>query len=157
LDARNEPVWQKVAMEDPRIKKVILHREDELAVYVSMMRAETTGRYMTISYPNDLQLRAVPVPFQTFVNNYRDTFQRKYKSPMAKQDTFHITYEQIVAENHFDSDVSPLLWDFLGVDNTVLLKKLRETTKQAATREDLSQAIENYPELECCFRHTHSQ
>jgi hypothetical protein len=26
LDARNEPVWQKIVMEDPRIKKVILHR-----------------------------------------------------------------------------------------------------------------------------------
>jgi hypothetical protein len=74
---------------------------------------------------------------------------------MAKQDTFHITCEQIVAEDHFESpDILPLLRDFLGVDNTVPLKKLRETTKQAATQEDLSQVIENYTELEYCFRHT---
>lgn len=155
LDAHNEPVWQKVIMEDPRIKKVIMHREDELAVYVSMMRAEKTGRYMTIPYPGDLKLRIDPVRFQIFVNNYRDAFQRKYKSPMEKQDRFRVTYEQVVTEDHhFESEILPLLGDCLGVDNTVPLKKLRETIKQATTHEDLSQVIENYRELEYCFRHT---
>ena len=36
MDARNERILQENVLEDFRIKKVILHREDELAVYISM-------------------------------------------------------------------------------------------------------------------------
>jgi len=153
-DVRNEPIWQRAIMDDFRVKKIVLHREDELAVYVSMMRAEKTGRYMTLAYPQNLKLKIDPVRFQTFVNNYRDTFRRKYKSPMEKRDTFRLTYEQMVDEENFENEILPLLWNFLGVDSAVPLRKLRETTKQADPDEDLSQTIENYTELEFCFRHT---
>jgi LPS sulfotransferase NodH len=153
-DVRNEPIWQRAIMDDFRVKKIVLQREDELAVFVSMMRAEKTGRYMTMAYPQNLKLKIDPERFQIFVNNYRDTFRRKYKSPMEKRDTFRVTYEQIVEEENFESEILPLLWDFLGVDNTIPLRKLRETTKQADPDEDLSEVIDNYEELEFCFRHT---
>jgi hypothetical protein len=48
-DVRNEDIWQEVILEDFRVKKIILHREDELAVYVSMLRADQTGRHVTPS------------------------------------------------------------------------------------------------------------
>lgn len=119
-----------------------------------MKRAETTGLYLTHSYPKDLKLRIDVAEFQTFVNNYRDTFRRKYRSPIEKRDTFHIAYEQLLDEDHFESFILPKLWDVLGVDTTVELKKLQETTKQADPDEDLSAVIENYDELEFCFRHS---
>ena len=129
-------------------------REDELAVYVSMRRAETTGNYMTRSYPKDLQIRIDPAAFQVFVNNYWDTYRRRYKSAFEKRDTFWISYEQLIQEESFKVDILPLLWRFLGVDDSQPLKKLRETIKQAAPEEDLSKVISNYEELEFCFRHT---
>jgi hypothetical protein len=65
-DVRNEHIWQKAIMNDFRIKKVVLYREDELAVFVSMMRAEKTGRYMTLKYPEQLKIKVDPVRFQAF-------------------------------------------------------------------------------------------
>mmetsp|Transcript_3482 Transcript_3482/g.5875 ORF Transcript_3482/g.5875 Transcript_3482/m.5875 type:complete len:186 (+) Transcript_3482:232-789(+) len=41
-DVRNEHIWQDAILEDLRVKKVILYRKDELAVYVSMLRADET-------------------------------------------------------------------------------------------------------------------
>ena len=40
IDVRNEAVWQEHLLDDFRVKKVILYRKDELAVYVSMKRAD---------------------------------------------------------------------------------------------------------------------
>lgn len=129
-------------------------REDELAVYVSMRRAEITGNYMTRSYSKDLQIHIDPAAFQVFINNYCDTYRRRYKSTFEKQDTFWISYEQLIQEESFKVDIFPLLWKFLGVDESQPLKKLRETVKQAAPEEDLSKVISNDEELEFCFRHT---
>lgn len=153
-ESRNDPVFETKIMEDIQVKKIILFREDELAVYVSMKRAEKTGFYMTQPYPRDLKIHVDPVAFQMFIHNYRDTFGRRYKSAMWKQDTFRVSYEQLVDERNFKTEILPLLWNFLGVDNSVELKKLQETVKQANPEEDLSLAIENYGELEFCFRHT---
>ncbi|KAG7347361.1 glycosyl transferase family 2 protein [Nitzschia inconspicua] len=144
-DGRNEDVWRETILEDFRIKKIILRREDELAVYISMLRADQTGRYMTHGYPSDLRFRVDPAQFQGFLDRYRDTFQTKYKSP--------ITYEQLIHDD-FEKDILPLLWKFLNVDSTFPLVKLRETVKQADPLEDLSKVIENYEELEFSFRHT---
>lgn len=42
-EARNDSLFERKIMDDVGVKKVILFREDELAVYVSMKRAEATG------------------------------------------------------------------------------------------------------------------
>jgi len=149
----NEDIFQEL-MNDHTIKKIILHREDELAVYLSMMRAEKTGMYMSVEYPRHLKVHIDPAKFQTFVFNYRDTFQRKYKSPFEKRDTFWITYEQLLDKEHFNESILPLLLHFLDVDADTEAKQLSETVKQSPHREDISQVISNYEELEFCFRHT---
>lgn len=153
-EVRNEDVWENRVLDDPTVKKIILMREDELAVYLSMKRAEITGNYMTRSYPLDLKITIDPAKFQAFLNNYRDTYQRKYRSAMEQRDTFRVTYEQIVNEENFRKQILPLLWDFLGVDNSQPMKILRETKRQADPNEDFADVIENYKELEFCFRHT---
>lgn len=153
-EAKNDHVFQQMLMDDPQVKKIILFREDELAVYISMKRAEKTGHYMTLPYPEDLKIHVDPVAFQIFINNYRDTFRRRYKSVLERQNTFRISYEQLIQTENLKENILPKLWDFLGVDNTQPLKKLRETVKQAEPSEDLSSIIENYKELEFCFRHT---
>lgn len=155
LDVRNEAVWQEYLLEDFRVKKIVLRREDELAVYLSMKRADQTGRYLTHKYPKNIQVEVDPASFQTFLNNYRNTFDRKYQSPVEKRDTFRITYEQLVDPEMFHRDIAPKLCRFLGIDDKPhLLKPLKETIKQADPDEDLSQVITNYEELEFCFRYT---
>eukprot|EP00557_Chaetoceros_sp_GSL56_P014465 CAMPEP_0176484940 /NCGR_PEP_ID=MMETSP0200_2-20121128/4773_1 /TAXON_ID=947934 /ORGANISM="Chaetoceros sp., Strain GSL56" /LENGTH=514 /DNA_ID=CAMNT_0017881549 /DNA_START=1567 /DNA_END=3108 /DNA_ORIENTATION=+ len=153
-DANNQDVWERKVMDDHRVKKIILVREDELAVYVSMQRAELTGNYMTNTYPKSLKIHVDPAAFQRFVNNYWDTYHRRYKSAFKKRDTFWISYEQLLKEETFKTDILPLLWRFLGVDDAQPLKKLRETIKQSDLNEDLSKVISNYEELEFCFRYT---
>jgi len=153
-DVRNEEVWRECILNDLRVKKIVLHRQDELAVLVSMIRADETGRYLQHAYPKDLKITIDPARLQSFVDSYRDTFQRKYKSPLCGRDTFLLTYEQLVDQERFEKEMLPLLWKFLGVDPTVPLKTLRETVKQADPDEDISSVIENYNELEFCFRHS---
>jgi len=155
-DTHNEDCFQQNIMQDLRVRKIILHREDELKVYVSMKRAEMTGHYMSHGYSSELKIRVDPAAFQTFVNNYRHTYRTQYHSPMAKRDTFWITYDQLADMTKSPSsaerkDILPMLWNFLGVDPTVPLKTLRETVKQADPEEDLSTVISNYDELEFCF------
>ena len=109
---------------------------------------------MTHNYPSDLKIHVDPAAFQTFVNNYRHTFRSKYRSPVEKRDTFWITYEHLSDEEYFAREILPELWTFLGVDPTAKLRKLRETVRQSDPFQDLSTVIENYDELEFCFRHS---
>lgn len=100
-DVRNEDIWVDAILEDLRVKKIILHREDELAVYVSMLRADETGRYMTHEYPKDMTFTIDPADFQSFLDRYRHTFRKKYRSPIEKRDTFWISYVSFVLQCGF--------------------------------------------------------
>lgn len=154
---RNENAFTKAIIENQNVKKIVLKREDELAVYVSSLRADATGFYLGKRYAkNDLQVYVNPAHFQRFVNNYRNTYKNKYNSPMMKQrDTFYITYEQLVNdEEHFQNYILPKLWNFLKVDPTFPMRKESQTIKQADIDEDLSEVITNYDELEFCFRYS---
>ena len=154
-EVRNDAIFQRALMEDIRVKKIILHRQDELAVYVSMLRADQTGRYMTHAYPDDLTLHIDPAQFQQFLDHYRDTFARKYKSPTVGRDTFCITYEQLCGDaTVLEEQIMPQLFQFLGVDPTAPVKRLKETVKQANPQEDLATVIQNYDQLEFCFRYS---
>ena len=151
---RNDSTFTRAILENQNVKKIVLKREDELAVYVSALRADETGLYLGKHYPKNLKVYVNPAFFQRFVNNYRNAFRNRYKSPMPKRDTFHITYEQLIDEDHFRTDILPKLWKFLKVDPTVPLRKEAQTIKQADPDEDLSQVITNYDELEFCFRYS---
>lgn len=153
-DVRNEHVWQEAILEDLRVKKIVLYRKDELAVYVSQLRADETGRYMTYGYPEDLTFTIDPAHFQSFLDRYRHTFRKKYQSPIAQRDTFWINYEDLCDEEAFRENIYPHLCEFLGVSGTAKMKLLRETVKQAKPDGDISKVIANYDDLEFCFRHS---
>ncbi|CAJ1940641.1 unnamed protein product [Cylindrotheca closterium] len=153
ITPRNEDVWQQEILEDLRVKKIILWRQDELAVFISMKRAEKTNAYMTHQYPSDLTIHVDPAEFQRFLNNYNNTFQNKYRSPISKRDTFIIEYEQLVDPIAFE-EIAPKLWRFLGVQDDAKIQTLKETVRQSKPNENLSLVISNYEELEFCFRHS---
>jgi len=90
-DVRNDACFLTAIMQDFRIKKIVLRREDELAVYVSMLRADQTGLYMTHAYPQELRLHIDPAKFQAFLDHYRYTFQKKV--PFARGGTRHLSFD----------------------------------------------------------------
>jgi glycosyltransferase involved in cell wall biosynthesis len=92
--------------------------------------------------------------FQAFVNNYQSTFQRKYRSPLHREDSFCITYEQLVDTDLFDDHIAPKLFEFIGVDPNHRLKRLEEVVKQSQEDECLEHVIANWDELERAFRLT---
>ena len=153
-DARNEDIWNEDILGDHQVKKIILVRECELSVWVSMKRAEKTGSYMTKKYPQDLCIEIDIPAFQAFVNHFKFTFQRKYKSTFHLSDSFHISYEQLTDEEHFDKNIAPLLWKFLGVDDKVTTRRLKEVTKQSHANETIESVISNYEQVEYAFRHS---
>ena len=131
-DVRNEEVFERAVLNDPQVKKIILKRKDELAVFVSMLRAEETGLYLGKEYPQGIMVEVDPARFQTFINNYRFTFQQRYKSPSRKM-TIVVDYEQLLDEK-FGRDILPLIWKFLGVNKNVPLKILKETKRQVSSQ-----------------------
>jgi hypothetical protein len=54
----------------------------------------------------------------------------------------------------YSKEILPKLLSFIGVDPTVQLRRLAETTKQADPDEDFRDVITNYDELEFCFRYS---
>jgi LPS sulfotransferase NodH len=150
-DSGNEAVFQERIVRDGSVKKVVLRRQDELAVYVSMLRAEKTGFYLTHDY-DDVRVHVDPVAFQQFLESYRRAYNR-YRSPMENVDTIHITYEQLTNEEIADAEYARLC-RFLGIADDVPRKTLETTVRQTREGRDLSLAIENYAELEYAFRHT---
>jgi glycosyltransferase involved in cell wall biosynthesis len=153
-DVGNEHVWRKQILDNNKVKKVILSRECELSTFVSMKRAEKSGIYLGQSYPEDLKVTIDVAAFQAFVNNYRFTFQQKYRSPLHREDSFRITYEQLVDTDIFDDHIAPKLFEFIGVDPNHRVKRLEEVVKQSQENECLENVIDNWNKLERAFRHT---
>eukprot|EP00554_Chaetoceros_debilis_P016839 CAMPEP_0194127360 /NCGR_PEP_ID=MMETSP0150-20130528/60480_1 /TAXON_ID=122233 /ORGANISM="Chaetoceros debilis, Strain MM31A-1" /LENGTH=954 /DNA_ID=CAMNT_0038821281 /DNA_START=524 /DNA_END=3385 /DNA_ORIENTATION=+ len=153
-DTDNEGVWKDLILDDFQVKKIILSRDCELSTYVSMRRAEVTGNYLGTPYPNDLKIHVDVSAFQAFVNHYRFTFQRKYKSPLYPQDSFHVTCEQLVDKDVFNNEIAPKLWGFLGVDDAFQVRRLKETVRQSQEDERLDVVISNWHALERAFRHS---
>jgi hypothetical protein len=73
--------------------------------------------------------------FQSFVNNYHFAFQKRYRSPLFREDTFRDTYEELTEDNLFDKHIAPKLFEFLGVDPDHTVKRLIEVVKQSSQDE----------------------
>lgn len=113
----------------------------------------TTGYYMKVPY-DGVKVHVDPAAFQRFVENYRRAFTQDYKSPMAKQDTFRITYEQLCDTERFSTEILPKLWRFLDVADDVPFMPLPGIDRQSSAEYNLADTIDNYAELEFAFRHT---
>lgn len=135
-------------MNDHDVAKVILHRENAIAVYVSMVRSKVTGNYLTKKY-DDLILDINIPDLQRFLDRYSFAY-KKYNDLTGDQQTFHIKYEDLL-DDTTRKDIVTRLQNFLSV-SIVDLEPLRETVPQSTGL--LSDSIRNYGEVEFAFRHT---
>ncbi len=132
-------------MADPRVKKVILYRRTRLDVFVSMIRAATTGGYL--KYPLDtIPVNVTPASLPIFADTY-DEIYKQYEDTLHGQRVYRIAYEDLIADQN--GTVSALL-AFLGVDDTRVPSALSKTVKQ--TCRPLYETVPRFEELEFAFR-----
>jgi LPS sulfotransferase NodH len=82
-------------LSDPRIRKVVLRRENHLDVCVSAMRAACTGEYLNKNL-DDVQVHIKPQDFENYVYSY-DSYYEFLQERLAGQQYVDITYEQLVS------------------------------------------------------------
>lgn len=134
-------------MEDRSMKKVILHRKNLFAVYISMVRSRQTGGYLTTNYDN-LKIKINVQELQSFIDRYSFCY-RQYVELSRWQRVFYIEYEDLLGPEH-DSIIKELT-KFLGLTVEVPIP-LPETVPQSSG--DIRDAILNYEEVEFAWRHT---
>jgi nucleoside-diphosphate-sugar epimerase len=130
---------------DPRVKKVILRRRDCLEVYVSLLRALQSGRFLTRQL-DDISVEVDPALFQHFCNRY-NAWYRKFEQLCCGRNVFHLYYEDLNSPRR--SDVLRALLRFLGLEGLHVPRPLVETLKQSSV--PMHQAVVNYNQLRRAF------
>lgn len=149
----NEDALRRL-LADSRIKKVVLRRDDYLAVYSSKLRADKTGKYVKKSLDN-IPLHIDPSSFQHFADYY-DSCYDYYDSFLQEgsgQSVFRLSYESLTGK---DGDVVfNSLLKFLEVDSSIVPPVLSLTTKQTTkplNRKGESGGVVNFDEVERSFK-----
>lgn len=142
----NERALQQL-LGDARVKKIILRRENVLDVYISKLRSDRTGHY--VSKPLDsIHVNVDPAAFSAFIHYY-DACYDFLESCVSGQDVHRVTYDQLV-DGDGDAAIKAVL-SFLGVDSSTAPPALAVTVKQSVR--PLSEGVVNWPELQAAFQH----
>jgi LPS sulfotransferase NodH len=170
----NEEILKRV-LGDSRIKKIVLRRDDKLAVYASKLRADKTGGYIRKPL-DDVPLRIAFSAYDGFIKYYDacyayydDFLQVNLQlqqllsnitlstvfyisfSIQQGQEVLRVSYEDLTADGPVgDAEMRKVL-EFLRVDSRVLPPPLEMCVKQ--TTKPLSQGITNYKALQTAFQH----
>lgn len=143
----NQSALQQL-LADPRVKKILLRRENPWATYVSKLRSDKSGHYIT--RPLDQVPVEVDLPsFESFVEYY-DACYAHYESLCQGQEVHRVSYEQLQDPATADATMRDVL-RFLDVSPDVVPKALDMTVKQS-TR-PLSEGVVNYEQVVAAFRH----
>ncbi len=135
-------------MADERVKKVVLRRDDLLAVYASKLRADKTGLYLGQSL-DDTPLTIDLAAFDAFIRSYAATYEY-YDDVLAGQHVHHISYDQLADSTASDEAMLGVL-RFIGVTDGIIPPELLCTVKQ--TTRPLEHGITNYAQVKAAFQH----
>jgi LPS sulfotransferase NodH len=141
----NEQMFKQL-LADRRIKKIVLRREDYLGLYVSKLRSDKTGHYIT--KPLDgVKVCIDPSAFDQFVDYY-DSCYEYMDTLMQGQSVHRLTYEDLTGPD-VDSAMRDLCI-FLNVDSTRKLAALDVTVKQSTN--PISNDVVNFAQVFAAFR-----
>jgi len=133
---------------DARVKKIILHRENVLDVYISKLRADKTGYYISKKL-DDIRVDVDLAAFAAFVDYYEACY-KFYDDCVVGQQVHRVTYDQLADPVGGDDAVQKIL-SFLGIEcSGAAPPKLDVTVKQTAR--PLCEGIVNYEEVKLAFR-----
>ena len=133
---------------DPRVVKIILRRQNVLRVYVSKLRADKTGMYL--SRPLDgVPVHVEPAALAEFAEHYSQVYQF-YDDCVAGQPVHRVSYDALASPATADGVVWGVL-RHLGVHCDKLPPPLACTVRQSTA--PLRQGVTNYDQLREAFKH----
>ena len=136
---------------DPTIKKVILKREDLLAVYASKLRADKVSGYLGVNL-DSVPITINPAALQDFAVHY-DACYKYYEQFLYGQNVFRVSYEQLTGADAAKNETTMRnLLTFLGVNSATVPRALDQTVKQST--EPLEEGIVNFTDVKVAFEHT---
>ena len=137
----NEDFLEKL-LADPRIRKIVLRRENQLACVTSIMRASVTGEYIHAS-SDHIPVHLSPPDFQAWTECY-DQYYSFLSDRLRGQNYVEITYESLVANP--EQTLCPV-YKLLGLsDQSSNLPKLKGDLKPQSSG-NIRDAVANFGEL----------
>ncbi len=133
----HQPRLQQHLVREPRIRKVILRRENRVEAFVSRTRAQLTGWYVRRSY-DQLRVRLEPEELLAYADRY-DRFYAHMREQTVGSPALFVSYEHLA-----EPATHSTLVDFLGVRSSDL--PLSATIRRQSSG-SLRQAIANFDEL----------
>jgi len=112
-------------LKDPSVKKVILHRKSRFAVFVSFLRAASTGHFLKHELDR-VRVKVTAAALQAFADEYDKTY-REYDTLLCGQRAHRVSYEDLIDDP--EGSVISLL-SFLDIQAKHGLAPLNETVKQ---------------------------
>lgn len=132
---------------DRRVRKIVLKRNNRLAVCTSMLRASTTGTYTHRNY-DDVRVAIRPEGLQRFNDTY-DGYYTWLDERLRTQPVCRLTYEALCES---PADTLAEACAFLGVDAPRAAAISTCFTRQSTT--PLRDAVVNFEELRAAFAGT---
>jgi LPS sulfotransferase NodH len=133
---------------DTRVRKVVLKRENRLAVCTSMLRASTTGAYTFKNY-DAVRVVISPSDLQRTIDTY-DGYYAWLDERLVGQTVCRLSYEALDAA---PDDALAEVYKFLGVPPPSA-QLARKTCLTRQSTSSLRDAIANFDELEAVFAGT---
>lgn len=139
---RHEALFDKV-LADRRVRKIVLRRENRLAVAVSMVRASVTGDYQGTNL-DDIPVAISPEDHQRFITSY-DAYYEFLCSRLRGQHVIELTYEELTTSPTTTID---MVLNYLNLDpfpSPIQSLFTRQTFRS------LKDAVVNFGELQAAF------
>jgi LPS sulfotransferase NodH len=148
---QNETIF-RAALEDARLKKIVLTRKNRVRAFVSLVRARQTGEWVVYRgaalLGDGIKVEISPAAFLAHVafnDEYYAEIGRALRA--AGQSSLTIDYEDL-----FSTAERARLLEFLGV-SAAAASRLEEHTLRLTTRR-LHELVSNYDELAAALRGT---
>ena len=133
----------KSILNDPRIHKIILYRENKLEVCTSMLKSSITSKYTHHNY-DWLKLKISPSEFQKFIESY-DNYYEWLKLQTKNTPVHFVTYEEIIEDNNESLNKIAKFINVNESDNW-------NTSFNKQSNLSIKNIITNYDDLKYCFK-----
>jgi len=134
-------------LRDPRIRKIILVRENRLAVVMSVLRASISGQY-THKNHDEIPLDFKPSELNSFIESY-DAYYEWLESRTRSTPVHRVSYEELADENTRDEALNSIA-GFLEIDSCDSWKTPYD--KQSSSFEESTENLVCYKRLQRAFK-----
>jgi LPS sulfotransferase NodH len=131
-------------MADPRIRKVVLRRENLLAACTSAMKASVSGQYIHTNLDH-IRVHIVPHEFEAYARGY-DAYYDFLRERLSGQKYVELTYEDLTADS---SGSLRQIHDLLGVGGQEMATVHSNMKRQNTV--PICDALDNFEELRKAF------